>query len=163
MRAVERTTCWLPAPHVACRAPRLPAPQDCRAPKPSCNFPSFFGVAVKCLDKVLDVLLQENPTSSRSKNNYRGPGGVVCVFHVFRGYRPAKTTIIIWVWGRGRQRRRGQFSMFFKGAENGPGRASNGRFGPPFWMLKGGDTKSGNGVDPASSKPLISSSGGPQK
>ena len=65
----------------------------------------------------------------------------MCVFHVFRGYRPAKTTIIIGVWGRGRQRRRDEISVFFRGAENGPGRASNGRFGPPFWRFKGGDTQ----------------------
>ena len=32
----------------------------------------------------------------------------------------------------------GEVSVFSRGAENGPGRASNGRFGPPFWRLKGG-------------------------
>ena len=45
--------------------------------------------------------------------------------------------------------------MFFRGAENWHERASNGRFGLPFWRLKGGGhTKGGNGTDPASSKPL---------
>ena len=33
---------------------------------------------------------------------------------------------------------RGLFSLFFRGAENGPGRASNGRFGSPFSRLERG-------------------------
>ncbi len=32
----------------------------------------------------------------------------------------------------------GEVSVFSRGAEHCPGRASNGRFGPPFWRLKGG-------------------------
>ncbi len=90
-------------------------------------------------------------SASQNHYNYRDLGGVVCAFHVFRGYRPAKTIIIIGVRGRGRQRRRGEISMFFRCAENGPGSASNGRFGPPFLRLKGGGrTKGENRAAPAS-------------
>ena len=35
----------------------------------------------------------------RFLRNYRGLGGAMCAFHVFRGYQPAQTTIIIGVWG----------------------------------------------------------------
>ncbi len=77
----------------------------------------------------------------------RGLGGAMCVFHVFGGHRPARATIIIGVWEARcvhftclegikplrHQSRRGGFSVFFRGAENCPGRASNGRFGPPFF------------------------------
>ncbi len=103
----------------------------------------------------------------QAKNHYncRGLGGAVCVFHVFGGYRPTKTTIIIGSGGRDvrisrvwrvstsqdHYNFRGLFSVFFRGAENGPGSASNGRFGPPFWRLKGGGhTKGENRADPAS-------------
>ncbi len=39
------------------------------------------------------------------------------------------------------QSRRAEFSVFFRGAGNGPERASNERFGSPFWRLKGGTHK----------------------
>ncbi len=48
----------------------------------------------------------------------------------------------------------GLFSVFFRGAENGPGRASNGRFGPPFWRLKGGGHTKGENRAALASKPV---------
>ena len=34
-------------------------------------------------------------STGQNHYNYRGLGGAMCVFHVFGGYRPAQTTIII--------------------------------------------------------------------
>ena len=34
-------------------------------------------------------------SAAQSPYNNRGLGGTMCVFHVFGGYRPAKTTIIV--------------------------------------------------------------------
>ncbi len=67
--------------------------------------------------------------------------GWMCIF--LESWRPPERpdVHISRVWGRGRQRRRGEISVFFRGAENCFGRASSGRFGPPFWRAKGGGTQ----------------------
>ncbi len=62
----------------------------------------------------------------------------MCVFYVFGGHRPAKTSIIIGVWGRGRQGRRGEVYVFFRGTENGSWEGLKRAFWATFLEAQGG-------------------------